>query len=956
MKFAKTLRSEAVPEWLPKYINYRGLKKKLTRIEREIQALRDAETAAAAAAGQRSPPLSRGSSFKFRGSVPASPTLPSAPYSPPLGAPPVPVVPADLLRAAGMEPASGQRHPLASAISPSDVGDDTDHLLPKDSDSELGFAMQPVDVGGSGASQHGNREMFRVGSADSIVQQRRPHRTSEGGTASEYHPLAREAGSDDSLESDSGAAPTAPAAAAATLKSPTIKGMAPAHLMAGGNATHPSPRAKPSIHSNRSASADALGALPDRSDPNLPHSSSSGLLGSPLPFPPLQLEVLTSSAELDKDIMEGRLRAMQAPLSPAPTASRKNSFRSTFTNYRRRMQAHGSHFEPDTHLDAFLNTRPQVERDFFEMLDGEMRKITDFFNDQVAHHHETMAKIKRLIAELDHREAPRRPNSDDMSIFNMIRPAIPLATRSSKTKVLRNAMLEYYRALTLMRNYQILNFTGLFKQILKKFDKTAGWRSSRIYITDRKYLLSWDQDPVVRDLLKETEALYCNFFSKGHRQAGMKELRLPDKRRVTHQEETWLSGFFIGAGLCLLLQSVISIVKGQSYLKPHFVPLVQVYGGFLMPIVFGMLFVWCLYKWSVHGVNYVFIFEFNSRDHIHYLEFLEIPSFLFLLWSIFVFLTLTPVNEDLDVSPLMLPLIFASICLAFFVNPFPILHRNARWWLIRTLSRILASPFHKIYFRDFFLTDIMCSLVFSLNSLPLFFCVSLRQDEACDTSRSPFSLAFAILPVLLRLIQCVRRTYDSGNVHPHMTNAGKYCFSLSVICASFVWRYTDADAWFWAWIALSACATAYAIVWDSYMDWGLCDRNHQFLRADRIFAPPGVYYFALCSNAVLRLGWILQISPGHWLPTVSVTAVTLILALLEAVRRVQWCLYRMEAEHLVNVGQWRATKEIPLPLRNSSDDDEEHGMAVLGGGGGAGAGRNRPAVSMESRRSGSPER
>lgn len=39
MKFAKYLESESIPEWRKAYINYKGLKKRLTAIERvqEIQ-------------------------------------------------------------------------------------------------------------------------------------------------------------------------------------------------------------------------------------------------------------------------------------------------------------------------------------------------------------------------------------------------------------------------------------------------------------------------------------------------------------------------------------------------------------------------------------------------------------------------------------------------------------------------------------------------------------------------------------------------------------------------------------------------------------------------------------------------------------------------------------------------------------------------------------------------------
>jgi hypothetical protein len=124
------------------------------------------------------------------------------------------------------------------------------------------------------------------------------------------------------------------------------------------------------------------------------------------------------------------------------------------------------------------------------------------------------------------------------------------------------------------------------------------------------------------------------------------------------------------------------------------------------------------------------------------------------------------------------------------------------------------SPFHKILFKDFFITDILCSMLFTLTSLPLFFCVAVHQRDQCDTSTSPWTLLFSLLPHGLRFIQCLRRTWDSGHMHPHLTNGGKYAMSLMVMICSFMWRLSASDTWFGFWIFFSVLATASAILWD----------------------------------------------------------------------------------------------------------------------------------------------
>ncbi|KAJ3366550.1 Xenotropic and polytropic retrovirus receptor 1 [Allomyces arbusculus] len=838
MKFAKSLAQEAVPEWRAKYLDYRGLKKKITLIQHEqIIAAGGTIPASAVVSRSNSPD----------GSAPI--------LSPPMAT-------------RGRLGAPDESLALLAEVDPATTTDDDRGMTPVADDA----ARAAPSLHQSLHAHFAHDE--KAGPAHAHV----PFPTTAGTTAS-----SAAASSVASLDSS----PTTPA-----------RGRGGAAKYALANA----------------GGEDTLQVL--------------GSLGSDMD------QGLILDMHLD-DVADATAHAKSRDRSRSVV--RKSSFRSTISAYRQRHRAGTVMAGVDEPVvigafDEFLETRGRAEKEFFKMLDAELHKIDTFYNEQRQVQLDTISKIKQQIAmQRQERNSLEAALVTEPVVLRFLHAAPVSPSTMIRKKVLRDAMLEFYRGLLLLRNYQILNFTGLIK-ILKKFSKTAHWQAARPYMTDRKPLLKWDQDRTVRDLLKETENLYCEFFANGRRQVGMKQLRLPDKRKVTYQEVTWTSGFFLGAGLCLLIQCIVVIIKGETYNAPHFIPMVQVYSGLLMPIVFAMLFVGCLSMWSIHGVNYAFIFEFDSRDHIHYLEFLSLPSLLFFAWSLFVFLTLSPYNADLGMSPLVLPVVFSAVIVALFANPLPVMYRGARYWLIRTLTRIVLSPFHKIYFRDFFLTDILCSLTFSLTSLPLFFCVSFRQQETCDTSTSLFTLAFALVPLVLRLLQCLRRTYDSGHLHPHMTNAVKYALSSAVVVASFHWRATQLNAWFYLWIGISCAATLYAIAWDTVFDWGLLQRGARGLRHDKIF-PEWWYYAALVLNVILRASWIMLVSPGHWLPTLPVFTLTMVSALLEVVRRVVWCLFRMENEHVSNCGQFRATKEIPLPRApHAHDDDDVHGHGATGGG------------------------
>jgi hypothetical protein len=75
------------------------------------------------------------------------------------------------------------------------------------------------------------------------------------------------------------------------------------------------------------------------------------------------------------------------------------------------------------------------------------------------------------------------------------------------------------------------------------------------------------------------------------------------------------------------------------------------------------------------------------------------------------------------------------------------------------------------------------------------------------------------------------------------------------------------------------------------MDWGLLQKGskHKFLRDDLAYGSPIIYYVIIVVNLILRLIWILTLSPNilnrfHVKPIVF----TLITGALEILRRAIW--------------------------------------------------------------------
>lgn len=75
-------------------------------------------------------------------------------------------------------------------------------------------------------------------------------------------------------------------------------------------------------------------------------------------------------------------------------------------------------------------------------------------------------------------------------------------------------------------------------------------------------------------------------------------------------------------------------------------------------------------------------------------------------------------------------------------------------------------------------------------------------------------------------------------------------------------------------------------------------------------------------NVILRLAWMQTVLDFPETPFLHRNALIAIVASLEIIRRGIWNFFRLENEHLNNVGKFRAVKSVPLPF--SHEDRDKH--------------------------------
>ncbi|TRM56258.1 EXS family-domain-containing protein, partial [Schizophyllum amplum] len=233
-------------------------------------------------------------------------------------------------------------------------------------------------------------------------------------------------------------------------------------------------------------------------------------------------------------------------------------------------------------------------------------------------------------------------------------------------------------------------------------------------------------------------------------------------------------------------------------------------------------------------------------------------------------------------------------------------------------------------FADFWLGDQISSLVFSLSHIyvvPCIYVINFDEEwrERCMAESAEWPALFAIgtIPFFIRVIQSIKRYYDSG-LTTHILNAGKYSLGIVMYLLYFRWRHTDewSGGFYFAYIAVALMYSVFACGWDLLMDWSILRANATtFLLRDELLYTHHIhlYYVAVFYNIFCRFAWVIYVpetGPDFLLRSFIVGG-------LEITRRWVWNFYRLENEHIGNVDQYRATREIPLPYWLDEDVDKE---------------------------------
>ncbi|XP_015949415.1 phosphate transporter PHO1 [Arachis duranensis] len=496
-------------------------------------------------------------------------------------------------------------------------------------------------------------------------------------------------------------------------------------------------------------------------------------------------------------------------------------------------------------------------------------------------------------------------------------------------KMIRSAFVELYKGLGLLKTYSSLNMVA-FSKILKKFDKVSCQQTSTNYLKEVKRSHFVSSDKVVR-LMDEVESIFTKHFANNDRKKAMKFLR-PQQQKASHMV-TFLVGLCTGSFVSLFcIYAILAHLCGIFSPSTETTYMDSVYPVFSVFALFSLhLFMYgCnLYMWKGTRINHNFIFEFSQSTALKHRDaFLMCTIFMTtVVGAMVIHLVLRAAAfspNQVDAIPGILLLSF----IALLICPFDFFYRPTRFCFLRVLRNIACSPFYKVLLVDFFMADQLTSQIPLLRHLETTSChifariFRTHRPESCHSGRLYVELTYIVsfMPYYWRALQCTRRWFDDGDVN-HLLNMGKYVSAMVAAGARVTYSRQDNHLWFAMVLVTSVVATLYQLYWDFVKDWGLLNPNSKnpWLRDDLILKNKTIYYISMALNVVLRVAWVETIMHLRVGP-IQTRLLDFLLASLEVIRRGHWNFYRLENEHLNNVGHFRAVKAVPLPFRELDSD------------------------------------
>ena len=487
----------------------------------------------------------------------------------------------------------------------------------------------------------------------------------------------------------------------------------------------------------------------------------------------------------------------------------------------------------------------------------------------------------------------------------------------------KRALSSLYNETSWLHSYQSINVLAVKKIRIKieKIFKLIGINGIANELDNAEMVFPFFTEATDKLVLlrKNIKKLYAAEFTNSDLTKASSELehRLQGTSKIRH---TRLIYFYFGIILsCILFFIFLANIPSttDNDLSPFF-PAFN-FGLVIIEAMIGCGFVVSILQ--KYRINYVYILEIDLKSRLGGHDLYKNGFLLLTLWiSILLLMKLSLNFGFFGGQYALFSLILNGLLILFLFLPFHIMYFGFRKGIIKVLIRnFFPIGKNTVRFKDFLFGDILTSLNKPFTSLLLGYCLMScidcqalnKRSSECNRDTIP-CLIVLFYPFFIRFTQCINRLYFTRQKWPHLGNTFKYLGGLSNAFASWFYSRYKTNELLIVHIIVGIISQGYMLFWDIYVDWGLGRFGKNFFLREKIVYPKYWYYGAMVIDAILRFSWTwnfikIDKSWDEWK--------NLIMALLEGYRRIQWCIFRFENEHMTNPENYRTILAIPeLPL------------------------------------------
>ena len=347
--------------------------------------------------------------------------------------------------------------------------------------------------------------------------------------------------------------------------------------------------------------------------------------------------------------------------------------------------------------------------------------------------------------------------------------------------------------------------------------------------------------------------------------------------------------------------------------------------GYIVFILYFWFLALNVYVWDLYHINYQVAFDFDN----HYSDVMSICkraaffSILVILMLLCYMIERTeiPILYDLvSFIPLeFTPLVCWIVTFCYLFSPFENFNYLGRIYLFNLFFESMASITVKNQLRHTWFGDQLTSLTGPLRDFEYTTCYythffeTVEEKKRLCSNHRPIVLCVNLLPYVVRLLQCIKTIADNNKFFPDILNCGKYTLSILVAISSY---YSTTIAFFGkTWLIIAVTSSCYSYCWDMKMDYGLLQKGENYpLRNELIYENEKIYLIAMVLNFFGRFAWVLTISPEVVYRFIRPEFFSMIIYLIEMLRRGMWNFFRIELKHIDLCEQFQIGIKVDLPF------------------------------------------